>query len=39
MPWPPAEPVRTSIDLLDDPQLRHRGYLQTLNHEQVGEEL
>ncbi len=35
-PEVPAAPVRTNLDLLDDPQLRHRGYLQTLDHEEVG---
>lgn len=33
----PAAPVRTNLDLLDDPQLRHRGYFHTLRHAEVGD--
>jgi crotonobetainyl-CoA:carnitine CoA-transferase CaiB-like acyl-CoA transferase len=33
----PAAPVQTGFDLLNDPQLRHRGYLHTLRHAEVGD--
>jgi crotonobetainyl-CoA:carnitine CoA-transferase CaiB-like acyl-CoA transferase len=36
-PEVPAAPVATNLDLLDDPQLRHRGYLHTLHHAVVGD--
>jgi crotonobetainyl-CoA:carnitine CoA-transferase CaiB-like acyl-CoA transferase len=36
-PEVPAAPVATNLDLLDDPQLRHRGYLHTLHHAVMGE--
>lgn len=36
-PEVPAAPVQTSNDLLEDPQLRHRGYLHVLHHAEVGD--
>jgi crotonobetainyl-CoA:carnitine CoA-transferase CaiB-like acyl-CoA transferase len=36
-PEVPAAPVQTGEDLLRDPQLRHRGYLHTLHHAEVGD--
>jgi crotonobetainyl-CoA:carnitine CoA-transferase CaiB-like acyl-CoA transferase len=33
----PAAPVRTNLELPDDPQLHSRGYLQKLRHSEVGE--
>jgi len=36
-PEVPAAPVLTNLELLEDPQLRHRGYLHSLHHPEVGE--
>jgi benzylsuccinate CoA-transferase BbsF subunit len=36
-PEVPAAPVQTGPDLFEDPQLRHRGYLHTLHHAEVGD--
>jgi crotonobetainyl-CoA:carnitine CoA-transferase CaiB-like acyl-CoA transferase len=36
-PEVPAALVQTGLDLLEDPQLLHRGYLRTLHHAEVGD--
>jgi crotonobetainyl-CoA:carnitine CoA-transferase CaiB-like acyl-CoA transferase len=36
-PEVPVAPVRTNNELLEDPQLLHRGYLRTLHHAEVGD--
>ena len=33
----PASPVSTTLDLVDDPQLRARGFLSEMDHPQLGE--